>query len=193
MRIIGGTLRGRVLKAPKPGDQSIRPTTDRMRESLFNVLEHRHGDALDDTRVLDLFAGTGALGFEALSRGAAYALFVDQGVSARALIRENLHALGLQGRAKLFRRDATKLGEAGAITPFDLVFADPPYGRGLGERALDALVAGKWLAPDALIIVEEAANAVFQIPEAYMVLEERKAGDTVVRILKRAGMSETDG
>src|SRR5712691_8635307 len=128
MRIVGGRLRGRALAGPK--SPAIRPTADRLRESLFNILLHGHGDPVTGARVLDLFAGTGALGLEALSRGAAFALFVDDGAAARALIRANVEALGLGGVTRIFRRDATKLGAAHPVEPFALAFADPPYGRG---------------------------------------------------------------
>src|SRR5262249_8150785 len=134
MRIVGGRLRGRNLQAPK--SQAIRPTADRLRESLFNILIHAYGDPVTGARVLDLFAGTGALGLEAMSRGAAFALFVDDGAEARALVRGNVEALGLGGTTKIFRRDATQLGEAGGAVQFALAFLDPPYGKGLAERAL---------------------------------------------------------
>ncbi len=176
MRIVGGEWRGRTLAAPK--SQSIRPTSDRLRESLFNVLAHGYDDRAAGARVLDLFAGTGALGLEAMSRGAAYALFVDEGVEARGLIRQNIETLGLTGRTRLFRRDATKLGPAGTVAPFDLVFADPPYGRGLGEPALASAVIGGWLAPDALVVLEEAADAIVEPIAGLERLERREAGDT---------------
>src|SRR5215211_5948299 len=142
MRIVGGRLRGRVLAAPR--SQTIRPTADRLRESLFNILMHAYDDPIDGARVLDLFAGTGALGLEALSRGAAFALFVDDGVAARALLRGNVEALGLGGLTRIFRRDATKLGPAHPLAPFSLVFADPPYRGGLAETALAAARDGGW-------------------------------------------------
>src|SRR5687768_1048375 len=132
MRIVGGRLRGRVLAGPK--SPAIRPTADRLRESLFNILAHAYGDPIDGARVLDLFAGTGALGLEAISRGAAFALFVDDGAEARALIRGNVDALGLGGVTRIFRRDATRLGTAHPVEPFSLVFLDPPYGMGLAEK-----------------------------------------------------------
>src|SRR3974390_1511534 len=107
MRVVGGRLRGRTLTGPK--SSAIRPTADRLRESLFNILMHAYGDPITGARVLDLFAGTGALGIEALSRGAVFTLFVDDGAEARALIRENVAALGLGGVTRIFRRDSTKL------------------------------------------------------------------------------------
>src|SRR5262245_61154159 len=145
MRVVGGRLRGRNLATPK--SQTIRPTSDRLRESLFNILAHAYGDPITDARVLDLFAGTGALGIEAASRGAGFALFVDDGAEARALIRENVEALGLGGVTRVFRRDAAKLGAAHPLEPFSLVFLDPPYGKGLGEQALTAARDGGWLTP----------------------------------------------
>ena len=140
---------------------AIRPTADRLRESLFNILIHAYGDPVTGARVLDLFAGTGALGLEALSRGAAFALFVDDGVEARALLRQNVEALGVAGVTRIFRRDATKLGPAHPVEPFGLAFADPPYGKGLAEKALASARDGGWLAKDALIVVEESAEAAF--------------------------------
>ena len=135
MRIVGGRLGGRTLLAPK--SQAIRPTADRLREALFNILQHSYGDPVEGARVLDLFAGTGALGLEALSRGAAFVLFVDDGAEARALLRGNVDALGAGGASKVYRRDATRLGPAHPMEPFSLAFLDPPYGKGLAERALD--------------------------------------------------------
>lgn len=180
MRIVGGAFRGRALAAPR--GSAIRPTSDRTREAVFNILEHRFGGRVDGARVLDLFAGTGALGLEALSRGAAHCTFIEESAEGRGLIRENVEAFGLQGRAKIFRRDATSLGTAGSITPFDLVFADPPYGRGLGERALRSARDGGWLKPEALIVLEEAADAAPDL-DGFAVLDERHYGDTIVRFI----------
>jgi 16S rRNA (guanine966-N2)-methyltransferase len=156
MRIVGGKFRGRSLKGPS--SKAIRPTSDRLRESIFNILVHAYADPITDARVLDLFAGTGALGLEAMSRGAAYALFVEEAAEARALIRENVESLALTGASKIFRRDAAKLGDMGPMQPFDLVFCDPPYGHGLTEKSLLAARKGKWLAPSALVVVEEAVK-----------------------------------
>ncbi|MBL0935581.1 MAG: 16S rRNA (guanine(966)-N(2))-methyltransferase RsmD [Rhizobiaceae bacterium] len=178
MRIVGGAFRGRPLATPKTN--AIRPTTDRAREAVFNVIAHRYGDHLDGARVLDLFAGTGALGLEALSRGASYAVFIEESAEGRGLIRTNVEAFGLSGRTKIFRRDATKLGEAGTLQPFDLVFADPPYGRGLGELALSAAREGGWLKPGALCLVEEAAATPFQPPAGFTLDERRDYGDTTI-------------
>ncbi len=178
MRVVGGAFRGRTLASPKPGAAGIRPTTDRTRESLFNILAHNWPDKLDGARVLDLFAGTGAVGIEALSRGAAMALFIEQSAEGRGLIRANIEAFGLQGRSKLFRRDATRMGDVGTMEPFDFVFADPPYGKGFGERALAALRDGGWLKPDALVVVEEAATAGFSPPDGFRLADSREFGDT---------------
>jgi 16S rRNA (guanine966-N2)-methyltransferase len=184
MRVVGGRLRGRNLVAPR--SDAIRPTSDRLRESVFNILAHAYGDPVTGARVLDLFAGTGALGIEALSRGAAFALLIDDGAEARALIRQNIDALGLGAVTRVFRRDATKLGPAHPVEPFSLVFLDPPYHKGLGERALASLRDGAWLTPDALIVVEEAADAGFTAPAGFTELERRAYDDTVVVVL-RAG------
>jgi 16S rRNA (guanine966-N2)-methyltransferase len=185
MRIVGGRLRGRALAAPK--SQAIRPTADRLREALFNILVHAYGDAVTGARVLDLFAGTGALGLEALSRGATFALFIDDGAEARALLRENVAALGLGGVTRIFRRDACKLGPAHPIEPFSLAFLDPPYGRGLAEAALASARAGGWLTPAALIVVEEAASAAFAVPEGFDELERRRYDDTALIVLRHRG------
>ena len=182
MRIVGGRLRGRALAAPK--SQAIRPTADRLRESLFNILIHAYGDPVAGARVLDLFAGTGALGLEALSRGAAFALFVDDGAEARALLRENVEALGLAAVTRIFRRDATRLGAAHPLEPFSLVFLDPPYGKGLAEKALMSARAGQWLVDDALVVVEEAADASFRAPDGYAELERRRYDDTEFMFLR---------
>jgi 16S rRNA (guanine966-N2)-methyltransferase len=183
MRVVGGKLRGRALAAPK--SQSIRPTADRLRESLFNILVHAYGDPVSGARVLDLFAGTGALGIEALSRGAAFVLFVDDGAEARALLRENVETLGLGGVTRIFRRDATKLGEARPIEPFTLAFLDPPYKQGRALPALAAARDGGWLTPDALVVVEEAADADFAAPEGFAEIERRRYDDTMFVILRR--------
>ena len=182
MRIVGGRLGGRTLKAPS--SQAIRPTADRLRETLFNILTHAYGDPVAGARVLDLFAGTGALGLEALSRGAAFALFVDDRAEARALLRANVEALGAGGASKIYRRDATRLGSPVPLDPFMLVFADPPYGHGLAERALLSAKAGGWLAPQALAVVEEAADVPFIVPDGFVELERRTSGDTVLIFLR---------
>lgn len=159
MRIVGGALKGRAIATP--GGQTTRPTSDRGRESLFNVLAHAAwATPLEGARVLDLFAGSGALGFEAISRGAAFALFVETDSAARGALRDNIEAFALFGATRIHRRDATDLGHkpAGLATPFDLVFLDPPYGKGLGERALAKLGPGGWITPHATIAFECAAE-----------------------------------
>jgi 16S rRNA (guanine966-N2)-methyltransferase len=184
MRIVGGEFRGRPLATPRTN--AIRPTTDRTREALFNVLAHRFPDRLEGARVLDLFAGTGALGLEAMSRGASFCMFIEDSAEGRGLIRDNVEAFGLTGRTKIFRRDATGLGEAGTVQPFGLVFADPPYGKGLGERALRSARAGGWLSPGALCVVEEAAAASFDPGEGFSVIDERDYGETTIRFIEYA-------
>lgn len=176
MRIVGGKFRGRALAAPRSYD--IRPTSDRLRGSLFNILIHTYDLPREGTRVLDLFAGTGALGIEALSRGAAYAVFVETGVEGRGLIRQNMETFGLNGVARILRRDATDLGPAGTIAPFDLVFLDPPYDKGLGELALASASAGGWLKPGALSIIEERAGTASDLPPEFRTLELRESGDS---------------
>jgi 16S rRNA (guanine966-N2)-methyltransferase len=182
MRIAGGEYRGRPLASPK--SSAIRPTTDRTRESLFNILSHSYPDSLDGTRILDLFSGTGALGIEALSRGARYCLFVEDSAEGRGLLRENVEAFSLQGKTRIFRRDATDLGPAGAVERFDLVFADPPYGKGLGERALLCAADNGWLSDGALIVLEEAATANVSIPGLFSLLESRPYGESVIRLFR---------
>jgi 16S rRNA (guanine966-N2)-methyltransferase len=184
MRIVGGRLGGRTLAAPK--SQAIRPTSDRLRESLFNILAHGYGDPIAGARVLDLFAGTGALGLEAMSRGAAFALFIDDGAEARALMRQNVEALGLGGVTRIFRRDATRLGAVHPNAPFGLVFLDPPYRKGLAEKSLTSLRDGGWLAPDALVMVEEAADAGFAAPQGFAEIERRRYDDTEFTFLRVA-------
>jgi 16S rRNA (guanine966-N2)-methyltransferase len=181
MRIVGGEFRGRPLAAPR-GD-AIRPTADRTREAVFNLIMHRFPEKLESARVLDLFAGTGALGLEAISRGAAHCLFIEDSAEGRGLIRTNVEAFGLQGRTKIFRRDASRLGEVGTIEPFGLLFADPPYGKGLAEKALASALAGGWLKPGALCVVEESASAAFAPGEGFSILDERSYGDTIIRFI----------
>jgi 16S rRNA (guanine966-N2)-methyltransferase len=176
MRVVGGKLRSRPLAGPK--SDAVRPTTDRLREALFNILAHSFGDPVTGARVLDLFAGTGALGIEAISRGADYALFVDEGVEARALLRDNVESLGLGGVTRIFRRDATRLGPAHPLEPFSLAFLDPPYGKALAEKSLTSTRDGGWLIPEALVVVEEAADAAFKAPDGFIELERRRYDDT---------------
>jgi 16S rRNA (guanine966-N2)-methyltransferase len=186
MRIVGGKLRGRNLATP--GDDAIRPTSDRVRESVFNWL--LHGDPvarIDGGRVIDLFAGTGAMGIEALSRGAVFCLFVEEAAEARGLIRRNIEAFALTGVTKLWRRDATDLGPAGNMQPYDVAFLDPPYGKGLGEKALVALADGNWLAPDALCVLEERKGVSVAVPTAFYVIDQREWGDTQAMKLRLKG------
>ena len=157
-----------------------------MRESLFNILAHAYDDPVSEARVLDLFAGTGALGIEAVSRGAKCALFIDNGAEARALMRDNVEALGLGGVTKVYRRDATNLGPAHPVEPFSLVFLDPPYGKGLAEKALASLRDGGWLTPGALLVVEEAKAAGFKAGEGFSELERRVYDDTEFVFLRSA-------
>jgi 16S rRNA (guanine966-N2)-methyltransferase len=178
MRVVGGRFRGRPLAAPRSHD--IRPTSDRLRESLFNILIHSYDLPREGTRVLDLFAGTGALGIEAISRGAATAMFVETGVEGRGLIRQNMEAFGLNGVARILRRDATDLGPAGTIAPFDLIFLDPPYGKGLGEKALASAAAGGWLKPGALCVLEERGAVEVALPPDFRLLDRRDTGDSQV-------------
>lgn len=187
MRIVGGRLKGRTLQGPKgQGGQGLRPTSDRLRETLFNILAHSHGDPVSGARVIDLFAGTGAFGMEALSRGGEFCLFVDDCAQARALIRENVEALGLGGVTRIFRRDARKLGEKPPGAPYTLAFLDPPYNRGLAEPALTSLLRGGWLAPEALVIVEEATAALFEPAPGFDLLERRDYGETELVFLRPA-------
>ncbi len=182
MRIVAGRFRGTQLAAPRTRD--IRPTSDRVREAIFNILTHGLGMNLEGARVLDLFAGTGALGLEALSRGAAYVLFVEDDAEARGLIRRNVETLGATGSTRIYRRDATRPGEPGTLKPFDVLFADPPYGKGLAEKALAAMAAGGWLAPGAVAVIEERADAGFAAPEGFALEDERSYGDTTVYFLR---------
>ena len=182
MRIIAGQFRGRALAAVGKGDAGahLRPTTDRVRESLFNVLTHT--GAIPGARVLDLFAGTGALGLEALSRGGETVTFVDDGRVATGLIRKNIDACRAQGQTDLARRDATRLGE-NPNDPYDLIFLDPPYGKGMGQKALQAAVSGGWVADDALVVWEE--NTPMVVPPGFEPHDARKYGDTYITLMWR--------
>ncbi len=181
MRITAGRLRGRPLATPK--DDRIRPTTDRAREALFNILAHGIEDFdLDGAQVLDLFAGTGALGIEALSRGAAHAVFVENDASARALIQTNIETLGLGGVTTLFRRSALDLGRPARGKAYNLVFADPPYGKGLGEQAINATITAGWLATGALIVLEESAKVEITWPPGCTEVDHRRYGQTRIAI-----------
>ena len=186
MRIVGGNLRGLKLADVGAGDPAahLRPTTDRVRESIFNLLINgTHGNPIPGARVLDLFAGSGALGLEALSRGAARVAFVDDGVAARALLRQNIEKARAMGVTDVWRRDATRLGENRGA-PYGLIFLDPPYGKSLGEQAMADVISGGWLAPGGVVVWEES------VPPAPVAglsqIDQRKYGDTLVTLL-RAG------
>ncbi|UWQ13973.1 16S rRNA (guanine(966)-N(2))-methyltransferase RsmD [Aliiroseovarius sp. M344] len=182
MRIIAGRFRGLALASVGKGDAGahLRPTTDRVRESLFSMLSGgRFGDPIEGARVLDLFAGTGALGLEALSRGADHVTFVDDGRKAMSLIRANVAKCRCVDEVTVVKRDATRLPEG---QPHNLVFLDPPYGKGLGEKALDAAIKGGWIAPDALVVWEDSAP--ITLPDGFELLDTRRYGDTVISILK---------
>jgi 16S rRNA (guanine966-N2)-methyltransferase len=183
MRIVAGKFRGRALA--QPDLDGLRPTADKVRESVFNILAHGIADfELAGARVIDLFAGTGALGLEALSRGAAYCLFIEEAAEARALIRRNVEAFGLTGESKIFRRDATGLGPAGHMGKYDLAFLDPPYGQGLGDIALGSLAGGEWLNPGAIAILEERAGTEIALPAVFSLIDTRTWGDTDVHFLR---------
>jgi 16S rRNA (guanine966-N2)-methyltransferase len=185
MRIVAGKFKGAKIEAPK--GLTTRPTSDRVRQALFNVLIHgAPGLDLADLRVLDLFAGSGALGLEALSRGARFAVFIEESAEARAAIRRNVEALGLTGATKIWRRDATKLGEAGTLQPFDLIFCDPPYGKGLGERAIAAASQGGWVAPGAVAVIEEHAERTIEWPAPFQEIDRRRYGETAIAMAKAA-------
>lgn len=186
MRIVGGAHRGLHLAEPGAGDPGahLRPTLDRVREAMFNLLLHGPaGDRVTGARVLDLFAGTGALGLEALSRGAAHVTFVEDGVTGRALIRANIEKMRAMGATRLFRRDATDLGP-NRDAPFDLVFLDPPWNLGLGERALASARSGGWLAPSATIVWEE--NAPQPAPSGFAQQDQRRYGEAWITLLTLA-------
>lgn len=177
MRIVAGRLGGRTLVARS--DDRTRPTSDRVREAMFNILAHGIADfSIEGATVLDLFAGTGALGLEALSRGAAFCLFVEEDAEARAIIRRNVEALGLTGVTKIFRRNAASLGPAGNRQRASLAFLDPPYGQGLAERALLSAAEGAWLAAGAVVVIEERKGIAIALPPNFTLLEQRSWGDS---------------
>lgn len=184
MRIVGGSLRGLKLADIGAGDPAahLRPTTDRVREAIFNLLVNgSHGNPLPGARVLDLFAGTGALGLEALSRGAARVAFVDDGVKARALLRENIDRARAMGATDVWRRDATRLG-ANRGAPYGLIFLDPPYGARLGEAAIASALQGGWIAPGAMIVWEESQPPLVPAPLGF--LDQRRYGDSLITLLR---------
>lgn len=187
MRIVAGSLKGRALAAPEGG--GTRPTSDRARQAIFNILEHASwAEPLQDARVIDLFAGTGALGFEAISRGAAFCLFVETDDAARGAIRENAEAFGLFGRTRVHRRSATDLGvrPGSAGEAFDFAFLDPPYRKGLGEEALARLAEGTWLKPGAVVVFERGADEPNIETPGYERLDAREWGAARVLFLRYA-------
>lgn len=184
MRIVAGKFKGTKIATPAAKDHSIRPSSDRLRESLFNILTHRDkGDSLRNARTLDLFSGTGAMGLEALSRGAGYCLFIDHDPAALALIRRNVTRMDLTDNSMILRRDATRLGVT-TMTPFNLLLADPPYDQNLGPYALTAAATGGWLTPGALCIIEDRHNAHITLPEGFTELERRHYGEAQILILR---------
>jgi 16S rRNA (guanine966-N2)-methyltransferase len=185
MRIVSGDFRGKAIVTP-PGDRT-RPTSDRARQAVFNILEHAAwSPGLRERRVIDLFAGSGALGFEALSRGATFCLFVETDEAARGAIRENVDAMSLFGRTRVHRRDATDLGvrPGGDGPAFDLAFLDPPYAKGLGEQALARLTQGGWLADGAVVVFERGADEAEFTVESFEQLDARDYGAARVHFLK---------
>ncbi|RBP84009.1 16S rRNA (guanine966-N2)-methyltransferase [Rhodobacter sp. 140A] len=184
MRIIGGDRRGLKLADVGEGDAAahLRPTTDRVRESIFNLLINgTHGNPVPGARVLDLFAGTGALGLEALSRGAARVAFVDDGTAARALLRRNIELMRAMGVTDVWRRDATAMGPCRGAG-YDLVFLDPPYGMGLGEKAVASCLANGWIAPGAMVVWEESVPPA--VPAPLEQIDQRRYGDTLVTLAR---------
>jgi 16S rRNA (guanine966-N2)-methyltransferase len=188
MRIVSGSFRGKTLAAPE--GQATRPTSDRARQAIFNILEHAAwSNGVRDLRVIDLFAGSGALGFEALSRGAAFCLFVETDAGARGAIRENVEAMGAFGVTRVHRRDATDLGvrPGGDGPAFDLAFLDPPYAKGLGEVALEKLAEGDWLAPGAMVVFERGASEPDVAVSRYAPLDVRDYGAARVHFFRFEG------
>jgi 16S rRNA (guanine966-N2)-methyltransferase len=191
MRIVGGRFKGRTLAAP--GETALRPTSDKVRQAIFNIVEHSGfaaDFALEGARVIDLFAGTGALGLEALSRGAKFCLFVEEAADSRAIIRENVETLGLTGASKIWRRDAARLGPLDTLAPFDLAFLDPPYRKGLMAPALEGLAKGGWLTPNALAIAEAAEDETIPSVEGYDLLDDRTYGETRIAFMRRVELGK---
>ena len=188
MRIISGTLKGRRLHSPE--GQNTRPTSDRLRESIFNILAHGWPEKLAGARVADIFAGSGAMGIEAISRGAAVAVFVEKHSAGRALVSDNLEALGIADKARVIKGDARQLPPIDA--PFDLIFMDPPYRRGLGEAALAALPEAGWLKPDTLVVLESATDEQLELPKEYEAVDRRQQGSSQVFFLLAKDRPLTD-
>lgn len=186
MRIVAGRLKGRAIVAPE--GQATRPTSDRARQAIFNVLEHAAwAEPLHGARVMDLYAGSGALGFEAMSRGASFCLFVETADEARGAIRENADTYGVMGATRVHRRDATDLGvrPGSAGEAFTLAFLDPPYAHGLGELTLSRLLEGNWLAPGAIVVFERGATEPDIETPGYARLDQRDYGAARVLFLRR--------
>ncbi len=191
MRITSGQFRGRPILAPQ--NTTTRPTSDRARQAVFNILEHAPwSPGLHGARVIDLFAGSGGLGLEALSRGGAFCLFVETDEAARGAIRDNIEALGLFGSTRIHRRDATDLGPRPASTgpAFRFAFLDPPYGRGMGERALTELVNGGWLEPEAAVMLERGPGEPALSSSAFELLDQRRYGVAEVSFLRFKAKSD---
>jgi 16S rRNA (guanine966-N2)-methyltransferase len=187
MRIVAGRLKGRTLATP--GEAHLRPTSDKVRQAIFNIVEHAPFAAeftLEGARVIDLFAGTGALGLEALSRGAKFCLFVEEAADSRAIIRENVETLGLTGASKIWRRDAARLGPLDTLSAFDLAFLDPPYRKDLIAPTLEGLAAGGWLNPNALVMAEAAEDETMPTVAGYEILDDRTYGDTRIAFMRAA-------
>jgi len=185
VRIVGGKFKGRKLVVPN--SQSIRPTADRTRESLFNIIQHHYSDNLRQGRVLDVFAGTGALGLEAMSRGAGFCIFMETGAEGRGLLRTNIETFGLTGHTKVFRRDATKPGPVGTVGQFDMVFADPPYGKGLGDKALLELATQGWIKEDAICFLEENRDNLPNKIDGFSLEDSRQFGQTAIGFFRYQG------
>ena len=179
MRIVAGKFKGREIKGPV--SDATRPTSDRVRESLFNILAHGiEGFSIEGARVLDLFAGTGALGLEAISRGAKYCCFVEEDAGARGVIRTNADACGVIGQTRIWRRDATDLGPCAPQSPYDLIFVDPPYAKGFSEKTLATIIQGGWLADNGVVVLEESAKIIIADISGFVALNMREYGDTQI-------------
>jgi len=185
LRIISGTARGRRLHPPK--NSLIRPTADRVKEALFNILAVLLGD-FDGCRALDIFAGSGSLGIEALSRGAAYTVFIDSQRESAALVKKNLHICGFAEMARVFESEAlTALRSLErSDAPFQLVFIDPPYGQGLAEKALGYLACSRLIDEDSLVVVENSCKEALQSEYVGLTQFDRRVyGDTAIAFFRR--------
>lgn len=180
MQIFGGKFRGRLLYTPNNNNRSIRPTNGRIKKAIFDIMIHVYPEFLDATRVLDMFAGTGSVGFEAVSRGCQYVLFIDNNVESMRLIRRNAEFLGVEGNCDIFYRDVLKLGKIGNIKPFHFLYLDPPYGKGLAQKALDIVDNGGWLEYNALVVVEDCVGATIPFSAAFKFLQNRRYGDSQI-------------